>query len=733
MSGPPTTVLAIPEPLDEDDDDIRWALQTAAVQWKRGAREDAIAWLRRGADAAVDGGAWARASQLNVHASQLERAISGAPESEPPAPPSAPKFPPRAPTPASHSVPQSVRSGLPSAPVSERAFTSTPAAPYSRWPTGFPPSAVASSTPSGRAIAPPPPLPPSAKVPKAPIPPRPKSVSSRDQSRNPPDILVGMEELDMSDAELIGYQEDITVRARTSTNAIQVANSSLPAPTPGTFNSLPSYELDEEDPMDGTTALPPPSAYPAYVPDSMDDQALPAFPLEDFLPAGLPTQPPVGQPAIRSSPLPQISLARGQSQDSTAPSGPPQPALGAQKFSRPISHAEPRESNRPSLATARTGPPAASVPIVSDRPPAASWRPPSLRPAPPSEPPPPSLDMMGESPFLETSESLLPTISMDELEEVSAGTSFAPEEPSTSVIPQTPAVPSSTAPASRPPLGERTPKSSPPYSAPPVHLDRDTPIPSSASLLKGISIRGISLADVRGLCDLPEDSHRLLRQRARVEKMGTGEDLSFFSVVLVLEGWVKLMPAIADVTCATAAAGEVVFTQGTLEDGVALRVVAGQNGTTLATWDRETFDEITQSCPWVADELRLIADSFQALAGTALGMLGERLDDALREVVTSRCQVLTLLPNEVLVVQGKLVPGMHIVGAGLIELLDTTGAVVSTVAPGDFLLTDQVLAGGVSPHTVRAAASGALVLFAPRMVAHELLVSVPPLLEILAG
>jgi hypothetical protein len=259
------------------------------------------------------------------------------------------------------------------------------------------------------------------------------------------------------------------------------------------------------------------------------------------------------------------------------------------------------------------------------------------------------------------------------------------------------------------------------------------PSPSAESPLTGVSIRGIALSDVRGLCDLPEDSHRMLRQRARVERMGNGEDLSFFSVVLVLEGWVKLMPAIADVTCATATAGEVVFTQGTLEDGVALRVVAGQNGTTLATWDRQTFDSITQSCPWVADELRLIADSFQALAGTALGMLGERLDDALREVVTSRCRVLTLFPNEILVVAGKPVPGMHIVGAGLIELVDEAGIVVSTVAPGDFLLTAQVLAGGVSPHTARAASTGALVLFAPRLIAHELLVSVPPLLEILAG
>jgi hypothetical protein len=247
------------------------------------------------------------------------------------------------------------------------------------------------------------------------------------------------------------------------------------------------------------------------------------------------------------------------------------------------------------------------------------------------------------------------------------------------------------------------------------------------------SLYGISFSDVRGLCDLPEEAQRLLRKRARIERMGTGEDLSFFSVVLVVEGWVKLMPAIADVTCATASAGDVVFTQGTLEDGVALRVVAGQNGTTLATWDKATFTEITEQCPWVGDELRLIADSFQALAGTTLGPLGERLDDALREVVTSRCRVLTLLPHEVLVARGKPVPGMHIVGGGTIELVDENEKVVAICAPGEFLLTAQVLAGGVTPHTVRAAEGGALVLFAPRMDAHELLVSVPPLLEILAG
>ncbi len=582
-----------------------------------------------------------------------------------------------------------------------------------------------------------------------------------------PDIQVGVEELDVSEAELIEYQEDITIRSRAS---------AIPGAKPGALassakKSLPSYEIDEEDPMDGTTSLPLQSSYPSsYAPDSLDDQALPAFPLEDSVPAGPPSHPPSIEASLRSSPVPQISLARAATPDFSAPQPEPQPAWGAQKFSRPVSRTEPRESARPSVAAARTSPPTSTAPSSSVLARAESRRPPSIGPAAPGELP--EAESVGELPIAKASESLPtismdeleavsvgPSLSMDELEAVSVGPSFVLEEPSASVMPPIPSAPVSSPPAleSVPPSSARKAPPSPlptldfdssPAPAPvsespparterqsvaPVHVDRDTPIPSSASSLKGISIRGISLGDVRGLCDLPEESHRLLRQRARVERMGTGEDLSFFSVVLVLEGWVKLMPAIADVTCATAAAGEVVFTQGTLEDGVALRVVAGQNGTTLATWDRETFEAITQSCPWVADELRLIADSFQALAGVALGMLGERLDDALREVVTSRCQVLTLLPNEVLVAEGKPVPGMHIVGAGLIELVDSSGSIISTVAPGDFLLTAQVLAGGVSPHTVRAASTGALVLFAPRMVAHEMLVSVPPLLEILAG
>jgi hypothetical protein len=264
---------------------------------------------------------------------------------------------------------------------------------------------------------------------------------------------------------------------------------------------------------------------------------------------------------------------------------------------------------------------------------------------------------------------------------------------------------------------------------PPVVQKSTAPEVETAS---GAELYGIKLAEVRGLSDLPALALAKLVEKASIEHLNTGEEASLFSVALVLEGWVSLMPAIADVACATAVVGEVVFTEGTLDNGMMLRVVAGQDQVTVATWDSSAIAEATVDCPWIADDLKLLADGFQALAGACLGPLGDRLDDSLRSIVTSRCEIRTLLPGEQLCAAKKLVPGMHIIGGGEVELVDENGRVMKTHGTGEFLFAAQVLAGGGTPFAARAGSQGALVLFAPRMAAHELLVSVPPLLEILA-
>ncbi len=243
---------------------------------------------------------------------------------------------------------------------------------------------------------------------------------------------------------------------------------------------------------------------------------------------------------------------------------------------------------------------------------------------------------------------------------------------------------------------------------------------------------GMSLDRVRGLQDLPPESQQALSLNARIETLGKDEELNGFAVALVLKGAVKIMPAIADAVCAHASVGDVVFTEGHLADGVMLRAVADADDTRLAFWDAKTLAEQIANCPWVDDDLRAIADRFQALAGAAMGSLGERLDDGLRAMVTDRCEVLALKPGEALLEQGETVNGMYVVGGGHIELLDGE-RVTEELYPGEFLFAAQVMAGGGAPRTVRASSSGALLLRADRMVAHELLVSVPPLLEILAG
>jgi CRP-like cAMP-binding protein len=132
-----------------------------------------------------------------------------------------------------------------------------------------------------------------------------------------------------------------------------------------------------------------------------------------------------------------------------------------------------------------------------------------------------------------------------------------------------------------------------------------------------------------------------------------------------------------------------------------------------------------------------VADRFQALAGVTMGAMGDRLDDSLRALITDRCEVRTLLPYEVLVEKGATLPGLHIVGGGRVEIIveheDGSGEVEDELGPGDFLFAPQVLGGASAPATARAGKGGALVLFAGRMTTHELLVSVPPLLELLAG
>ncbi len=133
----------------------------------------------------------------------------------------------------------------------------------------------------------------------------------------------------------------------------------------------------------------------------------------------------------------------------------------------------------------------------------------------------------------------------------------------------------------------------------------------------------------------------------------------------------------------------------------------------------------------MADELRAVADRFQALAGAAMGPLGERLDDSMRAMLTDRCELKVLIAGEVLIEEGTIPAGLFVVGGGKLELL-VGGAVQAEFGPGDLPFAASMLTRAKATGTVRAATSGALVLHADRMTAHELIVGLPPLLELLS-
>jgi hypothetical protein len=245
-------------------------------------------------------------------------------------------------------------------------------------------------------------------------------------------------------------------------------------------------------------------------------------------------------------------------------------------------------------------------------------------------------------------------------------------------------------------------------------------------------IADVILGEVRGLEDLPPEGQVSLVRQAKIETLNIEEEVSSFGLALLVRGAVNVMPTIADVSCARVTKGDIVWSQGHLDDGVALRLVASEDSTEVAVWDARVLNEAVHDLPWVVEDLKTLADRFQALAGVAMGPMGERLDEALRSMVTERCEVKRLLPGEELVEKGKPVGGMFIMAAGRIEIADGD-TVESELGPGDFLFAAQVLSGGAAPHAARAGKGGALVLFAGRAVAHELLLSVPPLLEIFAG
>jgi hypothetical protein len=301
-----------------------------------------------------------------------------------------------------------------------------------------------------------------------------------------------------------------------------------------------------------------------------------------------------------------------------------------------------------------------------------------------------------------------------------------PAPPPLPIVMPAPAPPRTPAPA---------PKSVPAAASPfrndaaPLQWPRTPSRPPSA-----MPTQGVDLSRVDALTDLPDDARDAFASAATVQDLARDEEVSGFALALVIEGAVDLAATIVDASALKLDAGSVLRSRGTIEHAAPMRLVALSEKATVATWDERAVDAAFHTCPWVEDELRAAGDRLQALVGATMGPLGDRLDPTLRADVTSRLTVRALAEHEVFALRGAPIPGLLVVGAGELELVGEDGAPNGTVLrAGDFLFPNEVLGAAPAPATVRASTGGALILFAERKLAQELLVTCPPLLEIFAG
>jgi hypothetical protein len=275
--------------------------------------------------------------------------------------------------------------------------------------------------------------------------------------------------------------------------------------------------------------------------------------------------------------------------------------------------------------------------------------------------------------------------------------------------------------------------SAPPIDRPASPALRLTP-PARPSVRSKPPAVDVDLSGVDALSDLPDDARDAFARTAVVREMSRSEEIAGFALALIIDGSVDLAATIVDTPAQRLEAGEVIRARGTLDHIAPVRLVAASKNARVATWDDLAVTEAFRTCPWVEDDLRSAGDRLQALVGVTMGPLGERLDPVLRAQVATKLTLRALTEHEVFAARGKPIPGLLVVGAGELELLSEDGTPDGRVLrAGDFLFPQEVLLAGPAPCTVRAAKGGALVLFADRHAAQELLVTCPPLLEIFAS
>jgi hypothetical protein len=678
-------MAGIPPTLDSDAEDVVWALQTADALWKRAERVDAIVWLRRAAQAAGEAQQDDRALQLARGAAELTDLIAGetATITSSAAPPMS-----HAPTTGvddllGHSDVDIVidSADLQSAPPSGQ--PPAPQMQVSTAPMAFMPTRLPAIPPPAAPEPPPAPPPP----PPLQEPMRPPAISAPPPLPTPPLIATA----------------PVTTTERPSSEVQPLVLSSVSSTPPAEVRTAAETHAGMLDPWANAEPPPLPRHSPSVpqISESIDDD----------------------DEVVTSVKELQSSAKRAASAPPSPPKPPPVPTP---KASERAPQTEPAISFEPSLPIVQ-----AFVPPVEEVVPARVAVP----------PPEPTLVSAGQTPaasrLADEAKTDPKAVVIEEPKPIEAPKPPAAKpveapKPSPAVeAPKPVEAPKKVEAAAPAPKLEvsavkpvEEPKPAAEESKPPIDT---TPNAQTQSVLSPAEVEAIE-----AFADLPDDARQDLATAATVHSLVKDEEVTGFSLAIVIEGEVDVAAVIVDIPAERLGKGRVLKPTGSLRESVPLRLICASSNARVATWEAKDIEATFKACPWVEDDLRAHADRVLALVGVTMGPLADRLDESIRTQITSRLTVREIPEGDELVAKGAAVRELVIVGQGVIELMND-GVAVGSVGTGEIVFGSEVVSGGKASATARAGKGGALVLAVDRGVAQELMSTLPPLLELLVG